>query len=141
MTINIQTLATILIVMHLGSSIFMGFVLKRQYSLFSHDITADDSKYEATDIKRIKRFRMGLFLLSCVVLLGNVVPIVIDLVTIIGNNSVNRTPHVHTISILYAVSNALTALISAYLISTLYRIAKSATDPNELIEKDLTSRK
>lgn len=140
MTINIQTLAMILIVMHIGSAIFMSFVLKRQYKLFSHDITLDDSKYDQHDIARIKRFRMGLFVLSCVVLLGNVVPILIDAVTIISNNPGNRPHHVHAISILYALSNAITAFISAYLISTLYRIAKGAHDPNELIEKDLNSR-
>jgi hypothetical protein len=137
MTIDIQTLATILIIMHSGSAVFMGFVLKRQYKLFSHDITLDDTRYEAGDINRIKRFRLGLFLLSSVVLLGNVVPIVIDLITILGDNAVNRAPQVHTVSILYAVSNALTALISAYLISTLYRIAKGVNDPNELVQKDL----
>lgn len=139
MTIDIQTLATILIVMHSGSAVFMGFVLKRQYRLFSHDITLDDTKYEAGDIHRIKRFRLGLFSLSAVVLLGNVVPIVIDGLTIISDNAGSRPAHVHTISILYAVSNAMTALISAYLISTLYRIAKGANDPDELIQKDLNN--
>lgn len=137
MTINISTLAWILIVCHSGSVIFMTFVLRRQYTLFSHDITYDDARFEQKDIGRIKRFRLGLFLLSCVVLLGNVVPIAIDAITILGDNSVGRPTHVHTISILYAVSNALTALISAYLISTLYRIARGVHDPEVLIEKDL----
>lgn len=140
MTINIATLAWILIVLHSGSVIFMTFVLRRQYKLFSHDVTYNDARFEPIDIKRIKRFRLGLFLLSCVVLLGNVVPIAIDAVTIFGGNSVNRPTHVHTISLLYAVSNALTALISAYLISTLYRIARGVNDPNALIEKDLNRK-
>lgn len=137
MTINIATLAWILVACHTGSVIFMSFVLRRQFKLFSHDVTYNDTRFEPVDIKRIKRFRMGLFLLSCVVLLGNAVPIAIDLITIFGGNAVNRPAHVHTISILYAVSNALTALISAYLISTLYRIARGVNDPNALIEKDL----
>lgn len=140
MTINIQTLATILILCHIGSAIFMGFVLRRQYKLFSHDITYNDERFETKDISRIKRFRLRLFLLSCVVLLGNMIPIAIDAITLIGNNSVGRTPQVHTISILYAASNALTALISAYLISTLYRIARGVNDPNALIEKDLNRK-
>lgn len=140
MTINIATLAWILVFLHSGSVIFMAFVLRRQYALFSHDVTYNDARFEEVDIHRIKRFRMGLFLLSCVVLLGNVIPITIDLVTILGGNAVNRPTHVHTISILYAVSNAITALVSAYLISTLYRIARGVNDPNALIEKDLNRR-
>lgn len=140
MTINIATLAWILIFCHTGSVIFMSFVLRRQYKLFSHDITYNDERFEAGDISRIKRFRLGLFLLSCVVLLGNVIPIAIDAITIFGGNSVNRPSQVHTISIMYAVSNALTALISAYLISTLYRIARGVHDPEALIEKDLNRK-
>lgn len=140
MTINIATLAWILIALHSGSVIFMAFVLRRQFKLFRYDVTYNDSRFEAVDIHRIKRFRMGLFLLSCVVLLGNVIPIAIDLVTIFATHSVNRPSQVHTISILYAVSNALTALISAYLISTLYRIARGVNDPNALIEKDLNRK-
>ena len=140
MTINIATLAWILIALHSGSVVFMAFVLRRQHSLFSYDVTLDDSRYEADDIKRIKRFRMGLFLLSCVVLLGNVVPIAIDFYTIITNNATGRPSHVHTTSFLYAISNALTALASAYLISTLYRIARGVNDPNELVEKDLNRK-
>lgn len=140
MTINIATLAWILIVCHSGSVIFMSFVLRRQYKLFSFDVTYNDSRFEEVDIHRIKRFRLGLFALSCVVLAGGIIPIAIDAVTIFGANSVNRPAHVHTISILYAISNALTALISAYLISTLYRIARGVNDPAVLIEKDLNRK-
>lgn len=140
MTINIATLAWILVVCHSGSVLFMSFVLRRQFKLFAHDVTYNDARFESIDIKRIKRFRLGLFLLSCVVLAGNVIPIAIDLLTIFGGNSVNRPSQVHTISIMYAVSNALTALISAYLISTLYRIARGVNDPDALIEKDLNRK-
>lgn len=140
MTMNIEALAWILIFFHSGSVIFMSFVLRRQFKLFDYDVTYNDSRFEESDIKRIKHFRLGLFLLSCVVLLGNVIPITIDVITIFSNNAVNRPTHVHTISILYAVSNALTALISAYLISTLYRIARGVNDPNTLIEKDLNRK-
>jgi hypothetical protein len=142
MTISIQTLAWILAIMHAGSAIFMAFVIRRQFKLFSYNVTYDDSRFEEKDIHRIKRFRLGLFLLSCVVLLGNVVPIAIDALTIFGSSAATGRPtHVHTISILYAISNALTALISAYLISTLYRIARGVNDPNALVEKDLNRRK
>lgn len=140
MTIDIETLAWIVIALHSGSVLFMTFVLRRQYKLFSYDVTYDDSRFEEADIRRIKHFRMGLFLLSCVVLGGNVVPIAIDLLTIFGGNAVNRLSQVHTISILYAISNALTALISAYLISTLYKIARGVNDPNLLVEKHVNRK-
>jgi hypothetical protein len=140
MTISIQTLAIILIFAHIGSDSFMAVVLKRQYRLFSRAITNDDNLYRDDDIKKIKNFRFRLFLLSSVIFAGNTIPIIIDGITIFGHNSLHRNPHVPLISLAYAVSNAVTALVSAYLISTLYHIAQSANDPDELIEKNVTDR-
>lgn len=140
MTISIQTLAIILILAHIGSDIFMAVVLNKQYRLFSRAITPDDSLYQDGDINKIKNFRFRLFLLSAVIFAGNTIPILIDGITIFTNNSLDRNPTVPLISLLYAVSNAITALVSAYLISTLYRIAQSANDPDALIEKNVSDR-
>jgi hypothetical protein len=140
MTISIQTLAAILILAHIGSGIFMTVVISKQYRLFSRSITPDDALYQDNDIKKIKNFRLRLFLLSGVILGGNTIPILIDGITIFSHNALHRNPHVPLISIAYAASNALTALVSAYLINTLYRIAQSANDPDELIEKNISDR-
>lgn len=139
MTISIETLALILMLAHLASDVFMARVLYRQWGLFK--ITYDDYGIPQNITRDIKRFRMTLFVLSCIVFAGNTVPIIIDAVTFFASNPLNRNPTVPLISLLYAVSNALTALISAYLIFTLYRIAKGTDDPNELVEKDIVNRK
>ncbi|MES2367796.1 MAG: hypothetical protein V4563_18105 [Pseudomonadota bacterium] len=136
MTIPIQELAAGLMALHLGSDAFMVAVLRQQHKLFAQPITLHDDRYEVEDIRKIKNFRIRLFSLSLVILLGNTIPILIDGLTLISSNT-GRPNHVHTISILYALSNALTAIISAYLISTLYRIARGANDPNELVEKEV----
>lgn len=139
MTISIETLALILMIAHSASAVFMTRVLYRQWGLFK--IKYDDLDIEKSITHDIKRFRLTLFVLSCIVFAGNIIPIVIDGITLFGDNSLHRNPTVPLISLLYAVSNALTALISAYLIYTLYRIAKGTDDPNELIEKDIAKTK
>lgn len=139
MTISIETLALILMIAHSASAVFMARVLLRQWGLFK--IRYDDLGIEQNLIRDIKGFRITLFVLSCIVFAGNIIPIVIDGITLFGGNSLHRNPTVPLISLMYAVSNALTALISAYLIYTLYRIAKGSDDPNELIEKDIANSK
>lgn len=139
MTISIETLALILMFAHSASAIYMSFVLRRQYGLFK--VNYDDLGIDQKLAADIKGFRVTMFVLSCIVFAGNIIPIVIDGITVFTENSLHRNPHVPLISLMYAVSNALTALISAYLIYTLYRIAKGSTDPNELIEKDIVNSK
>lgn len=138
MTISIETLAFILMIAHSGSAVFMTRVLIRQYGLFK--VRYDDLGIEKSLTNDIKRFRLTMFVLSCIVFAGNIIPIVIDGITLFGDNSLHRNPTVPLISLLYAVSNALTALISAYLIYTLYRLAKGSVDQNDLIEKDIANR-
>lgn len=138
MTISIETLALILMLAHLAAAIFMARVLHRQWGLFKIPY---DTSIEPKLVKELKRFRAILFSLSVIVFAGNIIPILIDGVTFFYHNPLDRNPTVPVISLAYAVSNALTALISAYLIFTLYRIAKGSNDPNELVEKDIVNRK
>lgn len=137
-SISIQSLAIILMVAHVIADIFMGRVLFRQYGLFA--VKFDDLGVENRLSQDIKNFRRTLFTLSVIVFAGNIVPVVVDAITVFSDNALHRNPEVPLISIIYAVSNALVAIISAYLIFTLYRIAKASNDPNELVEKTLESR-
>lgn len=117
MKIPIELLALILLVLHLGSVVYIGGVLRKQWRLLKVPIYPE-----------IKRFRRVLFTLSAIILIGNAIPIFVDLVTILTNNSLGRTPSVKPISFAYAMSNALTALVSAYLIHTLYKLAASTKE-------------
>lgn len=113
---DIQTLASILVTLHIVSGIFIGMVLKRQWGLFKHAIEDGLSAY-----------RKVFFTLSLIIFLGNLNPIVIDVKTILTGPG-GRPAHVSAISISYAVSNALVAVISSFLVYMLYRMASDWAD-------------
>lgn len=111
---DIRTLAGILLGFHIVSGIFMGLVIRKQWGLFAHDI---EGKYRS--------LRKLLFILSLVIFAGNLIPIIVDGGTVIGQ-VVGRNPHPKAISVAYAVSNACVALISSILIWVLYKLAEIA---------------
>jgi hypothetical protein len=119
--LSIHILAAILLAAHLGSGFYIGNVLRKQFQLLRLPIDA-----------QLKSFRLVLLLLSITIFVGNFIPILVDAPTALGQ-TLGRPEHVKIISILYAVSNALTQLISAYMIHTLYRLA--AADPEEQGER------
>ncbi len=122
--VAIQTIAIFLLIARLISVLFIGMVLILQARLFG-------TKIDFSLVPNLNRFqkrniylaRKVLFSLAVIVFLGNMVPILIDAITIIGNNSVGRNAEVPTISIAYAASNALTAMFSAIFIWALYKLA------------------
>lgn len=122
--ISIQIIAFILLIARLVSVGFIVSVLLTQVKQLGKPIdfslTPNLSKYQEKNIYRIRRV---LFALSVIILLGNLVPIAIDWVTLISDNSLGRTANVKPISVMYAFSNALTAMFSATMIWTLYRLA------------------
>lgn len=108
---DIRVLATVLLIGHLISAVFMAIVLVRQVRLFR--LRAQDG---------LVWFRRILFVLALGIFFGNFIPIFIDALTIF--NIVTRsTNRVNTIGIAYSVSNALVFALSALLIWILYRMA------------------
>lgn len=112
---SIKMLAIFLLIGHFGSVFFIGFVIKRQVELF-----------RVPTMKNLKHFRLTLFYLSLAILIGNIVPITIDTLSLFIN--VGRPQHVHFASILYAMSNALIEFLSAYLVWKLYQLAADTKD-------------
>lgn len=110
---DIKTLATILIIFHLASAGFIGNVLHKQWGLFKTCIP-----------RKLRNFRRLLFALSLVIFAGNLVPILVDGITIFGG-VVGRTQHPKPISVAYALSNAATQMICAGLIWLLYKMAEN----------------
>lgn len=127
--ISLQIIAAFLLLARVGSDIYIGIVLKKQWRLLRSPIK-NAAQYPLTYMKKLRRFRMVLFTLSIVIFFSNVVPIVIDLITVIGIDQ-GRPNALRTISIMYATSNALGAFFSAYLINTLYRLAAQEDDITE----------
>lgn len=127
--ISIQIIAVFLLIARLISVGFIVTVLILQWRLFKTKIdfslVPNLSNYQK---KTIYRARKLLFALAVIIFLGNMVPIMIDTITIISDNAIGRTPNVRAISIAYAGSNALTAMFSAIMIWGLYKLAGLA-DP------------
>lgn len=123
--ISIKILAMLLLVFRIASDVFIFSVLRKQWALLKVKIDPE-----------LRNFRRVLFYLSLAVFLGNIIPIIIDGLTVVYGN-MNRPQHVAPISILYALSNASTALISAFLIWLLYRLASNTHDITEYTEQHL----
>ena len=111
--IEIEIIATILLVFRIISALFISTVIYWQFQLFK--------KYVPEEIKT---FRVILFFLSIVILLGNVIPIIVDYATLV--TEVPRASSLSWLSITYAVSNALTSLVSSLTIWLLYKISRDS---------------
>lgn len=108
---DIKTLAWCLLVGQLGSAIFMFAVIHRQIRLFGMRVQAD-----------IIWFRRVLFGLAMVIFLGNTVPLIVDVLTVM--DLVTRSAkHINTVGLYYTASNTLVAFFSSVLIWLLYRLA------------------
>lgn len=108
--IPIEIIALILLLMRIGSGVFILIVMKKQWELLKVPIEP-----------HLMRFRMVLFALSLAIFIGNIIPVIIDAATLFFDTT--RPPFLSVTSVSYAMSNAITALLSAYFIHTLYRIA------------------
>lgn len=129
---TIKSYALTLLITHIASMVFIFLVLKRQWALMKLPIPPN-----------IKRFRLTLFILSLAIFAGNIVPIIIDSLTLFIDTG--RPQTVKPVSLMYAYSNGITALVSSYLIWTLYRLAadtKSVTDfETKALNKRVKARK
>ena len=121
--VSLQLIAVFLLIARVISVIFIAIVLRLQWRLFKPNIdfslVPNLSNFER---KRIYLARRVLFALAVAVFLVNMVPIIIDTITIF-DNTLGRPQELRAISIAYAASNAATAMFSAILVWALYRIA------------------
>jgi hypothetical protein len=108
--LSIKELAALLLIGHFSSMLFIIRVLYRQFRLFKIRTTVE-----------LNHFRKVLFTLSIVIMIGNVIPISIDILTLFIN--LGRPTHIRLISVLYALSNAVVEFASAYLVWKLYQLA------------------
>jgi hypothetical protein len=104
---TVQRIAIILLIMRIISVSFIILVIKRQYGLFKLRIDT-----------QLVQFRMVMFILGHIFLLGNVLPIITDVYYAFFHISKEVNLLVY-----YAISNALTSLVAAFLLWNIYRIA------------------
>lgn len=108
---DIRVLAWWLLLGRIVSTGFILLVISRQIGLFRRRIQPE-----------LIWFRRVLFGLALVILIGNMIPLMIDVVTIIGfvERSTNR---VNPVGVAYALSNDGVAVFSAILVWIMYRMA------------------
>lgn len=111
-SVDIKTLALILLLGRLIAAYFMVSVVKRQYALSKLPIEPE-----------LKPFRNTLNYLATAILTGIIIFIVIDVLTIATTDSLNRGPRPAVAGIIYTVLNCIVSIVSAYLIWTMYRQA------------------
>lgn len=124
MTFDIQLIAIFLLIGRIISVIFILFVITLQARLFGtmidFQMVPNLSNYQRRNVYLARKV---LFALSIVILAGNLIPIIIDSITILDANSLGRNPNIPFISVGYALSNATTAAVSSLMIWALYKIA------------------
>lgn len=120
---DVKIIAVSLLILRLVSTIFLILVLRRQL----HLIKKTDTDLDST--------RKLLFLLVFIALLGNIVPIIIDLITFLEPDSrSNPSP----LGVLYAYSNAITAAVVALGWWFLYRLIQHESKQMRADNKQLT---
>lgn len=130
---DIKIIAAILLVGRLISELFIAFVILRQYRLFK--ITAPAP---------IKALRKALFGISLFVFFGNMIPIFLDVATILADNSLEREDSPSVVGVAYAFSNNITFMAISILLWYLYRLAASQlidTDETEAELRDALRKK
>lgn len=127
--VSIQLIAIFLLIIRILSCVYIFQVIRKQWQLLRVPIKHAE-RMPVRYVRQLTRFRALLFFLSTVILVGNVIPVVIDFVTIAGADT-GRPIGLENISIIYAFSNALTSLASSITISQLYRLAAQDEDITE----------
>lgn len=130
--ISITLYAAILLLVRIVSMTFITLVLKRQWALLKLPI----KNAEQYNVKALKHFRIVLFTIVLVIFIGNLVPAIIDIATILQANT-GRPDTVNPVSLIYTLTASVTSLISSYLIWRLYRLAADEKDITDLTVKRL----
>lgn len=118
---NIQLLATLLLIGRLISDIFIIVVLTKQWK-----IRKIPTHPRLTNLRRI------LTLLALLIFIGNIYPLLLDAFTLFYPG-IRTTRVVNPAGAFYAISTNLTFMFASILIWALYKLADVAIDVGELI--------
>lgn len=113
---DIKQVAAILLIGRLASCLFMASVLRRQLQLFKNEVYPE-----------LHTSRKRLFALAITVFVGNIIPILIDVATIVSPTSLSREDSPSVAGVTYGFSNCITAVVSSALVWSLYRLAARTT--------------
>ena len=120
--LDIKTLALVLLIGRIIAVTFIILVLIKQWRLIR--LPLDERTTQFFNAKDVLQFRVVFFVIGCIILAINFVPILIDTITFFADNVLGRNPKVPPISAAYALSNSFgTAILSAF-VWLLYRLAE-----------------
>jgi ethanolamine transporter EutH len=122
---DIKVYAALLLVLRMVSLFFMGSVIKRQLQLFRLYID-----------KEIRMYRRILFVLAIAIFVGNLIPGLIDILTITGELT-RSSKTINGVSLVYSGAWAITSLLSAILIWWLYRMSHTVDRSHDESEHTL----
>ena len=120
---------SVLLIIRLISMGLLVSVIKKQLKLFK--LPVEDETL--LDTIRIQHFRSTLFIMAFIIFIGNLIPAILDVLTIFMNHLIQT----NTAYFIYTIVNNITALASSYLIWKLYRIANNEKAKTDKIQLDL----
>lgn len=122
---DIQLYASILLGIRVVSMFLIGKVILRQIELFKLFID-----------KEIRTYRRILFVLAVAIFIGNLIPGIIDVLTITGELT-RSARTINGVSLWYTGAWAITSLLSSVLIFWLYRMSHNVDESHEDSEHTL----
>lgn len=118
---DIQVLASLLLIGRLVSETFIIFVLRRQWQI-----------RKSKTHPRLMQMRRVLTLLAILVFIGNLYPLFLDLYTLFYPG-IRTSSTVNLVGTIYSLDNNLTFMFASILIWTLYKLADVVIEVAELI--------
>lgn len=127
-----EVVAFILLVLRIAGSVFLFQVLKKQIELLRRPIKADPSQYNEDDVMNVWNFRRNLHYITIALFVGNFIPIVLDSLVVLQGLGFLENVRTSPVIIVYAVSNAVTMLLAAILINSIYKLAIHTEEVTDL---------
>lgn len=142
MAISIETYVYVLLAISAVSMYFIIGVLIKQIRLLRAPFP-NAEEYDEHTLKILTRFRFVLFIISLTIIIMGLVPVSINLLTLLVDTG--RPAVVKPISFVYSLTVHLQALMLSYLVSRLYALSSSEKERTDTtqhnLEKELDEQK
>lgn len=125
-------IASILLLIRIVASVFLWKVLKIQVDLLRRPIKVDEAMYNEQDIVDVWNFRKFLHYTTIALFVGNFIPIILDALVVLQWFGVFDGFRTRPVLIIYAISNAVTMLLAAILINSIYKLAVETKEVTDL---------
>lgn len=132
--ISLQIYVLLLLAISAVSMYFIGGVVAKQIRLLRAPFAQAD-EYDEPTRKILVRFRYVLFIISLTIIFMGLIPIVINVITLLVDTG--RPDEVPTISLIYSLGVHLQGLFLSYLVSRLYQLARNEKEMTDFTQHHL----